>query len=368
MKHGIPKRNVNIKDVAARANVHPSTVSRVLNPETRSMVSEVVAERVTRIADEMGYARSNLAYGLRTGRTHTVGVLIPDLTNPMFPPIIRRIERTLTEQGYIAILADSDNKPKNEKAIVESFKSRNVDGLILATAHRRDTLVSTCVEENIPLVLVNRTIDTHAVTAVINDDEHGIGLAVSHLLELGHHSIAYIGGPQDTTTGHDRYIAFRRLLRAEKFRSHSDLILNCKAFTEVEGHRGFLTILDKGRPFTAVVAANDLLALGCYDAMLERGLVCPADISVTGFNDMPFMDRLSPPLTSLHIPHEEIGVQAAKLLLERIQDPESPVKTVNLLPQLIVRGSTARPASERKKSSSEGRPAVRTSTRFEKNR
>ncbi len=171
------KRTVNIKDVAAKADVHPSTVSRVLNPETRSMVSEAVADRVTRIANEMGYARSTLAYGLRTGRTHTVGVLIPDLTNPMFPPIIRRIERTLAQQGYIAILADSDNNQKNETTIVESLKSRNVDGLILATAHRLDSVVSNCVEEHIPLVLVNRTIDAHSVTAVINDDEHGIELA-----------------------------------------------------------------------------------------------------------------------------------------------------------------------------------------------
>lgn len=341
------KRNVNIKDVAARAKVHPSTVSRVLNPETRSMVSEAVAQRVAQIADEMGYARSSLAYGLRTGRTHTVGVLIPDLTNPMFPPIIRRIERTLAEQGYIAILADSDNNQKNEQAIVESLKSRNVDGLILATAHRLDSVVNTCIEEHIPLVLVNRTIEDQSVTAVINDDAYGIELAVSHLIELGHESIAFIGGPQDTTTGHDRYRAFRKLLRTGRFKSHADLILNCKAFTEAEGHRGFLSILRKRRKFSAVVAANDLLALGCYDALLEVGLTCPADISVTGFNDMPFMNRLSPPLTSLHIPHDEIGFQAARLLLERIRDPEASVMTVNLLPRLIVRGSTARPASHR---------------------
>jgi len=310
------------------------------------MVSEAVADRVTRIANEMGYARSTLAYGLRTGRTHTVGVLIPDLTNPMFPPIIRRIERTLAQQGYIAILADSDNNQKNETAIVESLKSRNVDGLILATAHRLDSVVSNCVEEHIPLVLVNRTIDAHSVTAVINDDEHGIELAVSHLVGLGHQSIAYIGGPQDTTTGHDRYLAFKKLLNIGRFKSHADLILNCKAFTEAEGHRGFLSVLEKGRKFTAVVAANDLLALGCYDALQELGLECPADMSVTGFNDMPFVDRLSPPLTSLHIPHEEIGVQAAELLLERIHNPESPVRTVNLLPKLMVRGSTAAPAIE----------------------
>ena len=337
------KRNVNIKDVAARAKVHPSTVSRVLNPETRSMVSSAVADRVSRIAAEMGYARSSLAYGLRTGRTHTIGVVIPDLTNPLFPPIIRQIARTLADQGYIAILADSDNNQDNETAIVQSLMSRNVDGLILATAHRLDSVVSTCVGKQIPLVLVNRTIDTHSVTAVINDDEHGIELAVSHLVDLGHESIAYLGGPQDTSTGHDRFLAFKRLMRDGRFKSHSDLILNCKAFTEAEGHRGFLSILDKGRKFTAVVAANDLLALGCYDAMAELNLSCPADISVTGFNDMPFMNRLTPPLTSLRIPHDEIGNQAALLLLERILDPESRVRTVNLLPELIVRGSTASP-------------------------
>ena len=337
------KRNVNIKDVAAKAKVHPSTVSRVLNPETRSMVSSAVADRVSRIAAEMGYARSSLAYGLRTGRTHTIGVVIPDLTNPLFPPIIRQIERTLADQDYIAILADSDNNQDNETAIVQSLMSRNVDGLILATAHRLDSVVSTCVGKQIPLVLVNRTIDTHSVTAVINDDEHGIELAVSHLVDLGHESIAYLGGPQDTSTGHDRFLAFKRLMRDGRFKSHSDLILNCKAFTEAEGHRGFLSILDKGRKFTAVVAANDLLALGCYDAMAELNLSCPADISVTGFNDMPFMNRLTPPLTSLRIPHDEIGNQAALLLLERILDPESRVRTVNLLPELIVRGSTASP-------------------------
>jgi len=168
-------------------------------------------------------------------------------------------------------------------------------------------------------------------------------LAISHLVGLGHKSIAYLGGPQDTSTGHDRFLAFKKLMQTGTFKSHDDLILNCKAFTEAEGHRGFLSILDKRRNFTAVVAANDLLALGCFDAMQERGLSCPADISVTGFNDMPFMNRLSPPLTSLRIPHDEIGYQAAKLLLEIILNPESQVRTINLLPELIVRGSTAPP-------------------------
>jgi LacI family transcriptional regulator len=339
------QKKVNIKDVAARAGVHPSTVSRVMNPDTVSMVSQRVAERVANIARELGYRRSPIASGLRTGRSYTIGVLIPDLTNPIFPPIVRSIERALGEQGYIAILADSDNKLESEQAILDSMKSRNVDGLILATAHRNDAAVEACLRDQIPLVLVNRSIESHAVTEVINDDEKGIRLAIEHLLELGHRDIAYVGGPQDTTTGRDRYKAFKKVMRAHHLEPQPELMLDCSAFTEAEGHQGLLSLLSKRRDFSAVVAANDLLALGCYDALQAAGLRCPNDVSVTGFNDTPFMDRISPPLTTVRIPLDEMGAKAAKLLLLLIREPETKNVTVRLEPTLVVRGSTARPCS-----------------------
>ena len=334
------KKKVTIKDVAAKAGVHPSTVSRVLNPETASMVSKRVAKRVAGIAEKMGYKSSPMASGLRTGRSYTVGVLIPDLTNPIFPPIVRGIERSLGEEGYIAVLADSENNLKNEQAILDSMKARHVDGLILATALRKDAAVSACIDEQIPLVLVNRSIDSHAVTEVINDDEQGIKLAIEHLFELGHRRISYLGGPQETSTGRDRYRAFRKTIQAFRLEADTRLMVNCRAFTETEGHRGFLSLLSKDLPFSAVVAANDLLALGCYDALKECGLQCPGDISVTGFNDTPFMDRISPPLTTVQIPLDEMGAKAAKLLLNIIRKPEAKCQTIKLEPKLIIRGST----------------------------
>ena len=339
------RSKINIKDVAASAKVHPSTVSRVLNPATRSMVSESVAKRVEKVAQRLGYQRSPLASGLRTGRSYTVGVLIPDLGNPIFPPIVRGIERSLGEEGYIAVLADSDNNLNNELAILDSMKSRSVDGLILATAHRKDPVVEACLKDHIPCVLVNRSVDNLAVTEVLSDDAKGIALAVNHLVELGHRRIAYVGGPQDTTTGRDRYRAFRKLMRAGTFISSEELIVNGSAFTEKEGYEGLKTILKTRRKFTAVVAANDLLALGCYDALGERGLKCPEDISVTGFNDTPFMDRISPPLTSVHIPLDEMGVTAAKLLLKQIREPETTPRSEKMEPTLIIRGSSAPPTS-----------------------
>jgi len=223
------------------------------------------------------------------------------------------------------------------------MKSRRIDGLILATAHIEDPIVEDCIEEQLPVVLVNRTIDTHDVTEVINNDELGIQLAVSHLIELGHKQIAFLGGPQNTSTGRDRYRAFRNLADNGQFELDPDLCTSCTAFTEAAGHTSMLGILDCNKPFSAVVAANDLLALGCYDALEERGVSCPGDVSVTGFNDMPFVDRFSPPLTSLHIPHDELGVRAANLLLAEIRDSDAPRTTIRLDPVLVVRGSTAAP-------------------------
>ena len=335
------KQKVNIKDVAAAAKVHPSTVSRVLNPATRGMVSENVAKRITDIADKLGYARSSLASGLRTGKSYTVGVIIPDLTNPVFPPVVRGIERALGAAGYIAILADSDNSARSERAIFDSMRSRRVDGLILATAHREDPVVNACISEQLPVVLVNRTVDSNEVTAVINNDELGIELAVSHLVDLGHRDIAYLGGPDDTTTGRDRREAIENLADDGCFNMSPDNCIKCDSFTEEAGHKGMLSILDRGGNFSAVVAANDLLALGCYDALAERGLNCPTDVSVTGFNDMPFMNRLSPPLTTVHIPLDELGTQAAELLIEEMRDGNAGRKRIRLDPTLVVRGSTA---------------------------
>src|ERR1700719_46718 len=147
-----------IKQIAQRAGVHVSTVSRALNPQTRTMVSQEVATRILRIADNLSYTRNPLAAGLRTRRSFTVGVIVPDLTNPLFPPIVRAVEHTLGKEGYVTVLADSDNNRETEGAILDSLQARQVDGLILATAWLNDDIVARCQEPKIPFVLVNRTV------------------------------------------------------------------------------------------------------------------------------------------------------------------------------------------------------------------
>src|SRR5450631_3639567 len=152
------KRLTGIRLIAQRAGVHVSTVSRALNPKTRTRLSHEVATRILKIASDLSYTRNPLAVGLKTRRSFTVGVIVPDLTNPLFPPIVRAVERTLGKEGYVTMLADSDNSREMESAILDSLRARQVDGLILATAWLHDDIVTRCREQNTPLVLVNRTV------------------------------------------------------------------------------------------------------------------------------------------------------------------------------------------------------------------
>lgn len=334
---------VTLRDVAEHVGVHPSTVSRVLNPHTRGMVTAAIAKQVTEAAERLGYAPNPFALSLKTNRSFLVGVLVPDLVNPIFPPIIRGIEAVLESAGYTAIVANSDNQAERERLILAKMKARQVDGLILATAHRDDALIARCLAEGGPLVLINRTIEGPPVHAVVNDDKQGIRLAVGHVAALGHTRIAHLAGPLGISTGQRRLQGFREAMKAVGLKADRRLIAECAAFTEEEGLRAARALLKGHTPFTAIVAANDRLALGAYDALAERGLRCPDDISITGFNDMPLVDRVHPPLTTVRIPLYEMGAQAARMLLEQLGPNHGPPRAVMLQPTLMARGSTAGP-------------------------
>ena len=336
-------RRVALRDVAAAANVHPSTASRALNTETRDRVSAATVERVLEAARRVGYEPNSLARGLRTNRTYTIGMLIPDLTNPLFPPIVKGIEDRLSQDGYTLVLANTNYDLAREEEIARAMVARQVDGLLLATARREYALVDDLVAAGRKVVLVNRTMEHAPVAAVTGDDHLGIGLAVSHLASLGHRSLAYVGGDAEASTGLGRYQAFVARLQEENLPLDPDLVAHAERFHEEPGAAAFAELLDRGKRFTAVVAANDRLALGVYDVLRERGLRVPQDVSVTGYNDMLFADRFSPPLTTVRIPHYQIGVKAAQLLLEALADHDAPPMTVRLTPSLVVRESTQRP-------------------------
>lgn len=332
-----------LRDVAEKAGVHLSTVSRVLNDKPGFVISDEVAEKIRKVAADLGYKTNPFAYSLRVNRSFTVGVLIPDLTNPVFPPIIRGIEHTLAAAGYTAIIADSDSNMDNARRILERFKARQTDALILATAHRDDDLIESCIAEGYHVVLINREVESDGLSCVVADDAAGVSAAVEHLVGLGHQRIAAVAGPQDISTGFRRHHGFLKAINAAGLEQDPGLIGFCDTFSEAEGRRVMGDLLARDRKFTAVVAGNDLLALGCYDALSDAGLRCPGDISITGFNDMPFADKFCPPLTTIHIPLYEMGQRAAEAVLDDIASPGSKRHKTVLAPSLVVRASTAAP-------------------------
>ncbi len=333
-------RSVTLRDVAEQAGVHPSTASRALNPDTRSLVNAQTVTRVVEAARALGYRPNSLARGLKTNRTFTVGMLVPDLTNPLFPPIVRGIEDALGEADYTLIIANTDNDSEKERAVLRTMLDRRVDGLIMATARRQLRRAEALVEEGIPVVLVNRASDDPDLPSVAADDHVGIGLAVRHLTSLGHTEIAHVAGPQDLSTGFARYQSFMAWMESEGLEPDPDRVVFADWFREEPGAEACAALFDRGVEFTAVVAANDLIAIGCYDVIAARARRVPGDVSVVGYNDMPFSDKLAPPLTTVRIPHRAIGVRSAELMLALISEREAAPEAVRLPPTLVVRDST----------------------------
>jgi LacI family transcriptional regulator len=338
----MPRPAVKLRDVARLAGVHPATASRALNPETRLLVSEETASRVLAAAAELGYRPNPVARSLRTRRSNSVGVVIPDLTNPLFPPIVRGLEDTLAANGYVTLIGNTDNDVDRERRIFEEMRVRQVDGLAVAAAHLSDPQLEEAVREGVPVVLMNRSAGGN-MPAVTVDDDRGIKLAARHLISLGHKKIAHIAGPQDTSTGRARYQGFVASMAEAGLEVPPERVAFARSFSISEGRRCIKEILAGAHDITAIAAGNDLLAIGCYNVLDEVGLSCPDEVSVVGFNNMPFIDMLRPPLTTVGFSHYEVGTEAARLLLERMHGGEGSTDVHYLEPELIVRGSTAPP-------------------------
>ncbi len=336
------KRRATLKDVADAVGVHVSTASRALHPKTRHLITDELAEKILTAARKLDYQPNSIAYSLRTRRSMTIGVLVPDITNPIFPPIVRGLEDVLVPRGYTTLVVNTDGDAAKAATHIQMLRGRGVDGLIVASAERKDKTLAEVMEDQLPIVAVNRSADQPNLSAVINDEAAGLDAVVSHLYKLGHRRIGHIAGPQRLSTGLARRKAFESSIKAVGLELKPERIVEAKRFSEVEGKRCAHELLDRNPDLTAIVGGNDLLALGAITAMAERGLACPKDISVTGFNDMPFVDRLAPPLTTVRIQPYETGRHAAEAILDQIETPiEDRQPRIEIMPvDFIIRGST----------------------------
>jgi LacI family transcriptional regulator len=328
---------VRLVDVARAAGVHPGTASRALNPAARDGVSKQTVRRVEQAATTLGYVANSMARGLRTSRSMVVTLVVPDITNPLFPPIVRGAENVLSGAGYTLVLTDTNHDPVTERDQVLAMRGRGVDGFIIATAHLESATLASLAEDEVPTVLVNRRTRSASLPFVGADDRHGVKLCVDHLVELGHRRIVHLAGPPTTSTAEDRADAFQasvltHQLEAETFEADS--------FTEESGAAVVRKRLEAGARFTAIVAANDLLAIGALQALGEHGISCPDQVSITGYNDIDYVSKLTPPLTTVHVPLRREGELAAETLLRVIKGQTDSAMQMLLPVELMRRGTT----------------------------
>ena len=315
-----------------------STVSHVVN-RTR-FVSPETANRVLQAIDLVGYTPNTLARALKRASTSSVGLAMSAISNPYFADLICAIEKECAKLGLMVFLSDTEDDPEREVAIVRAFHTRRVDGILLAPSASPGAALRQIALRNIPCVLVDRLSDP-SFDQIGVDNEAAVRALVEHLLAHGHRRIGYVGGQPGLATTRERVGAFRAALAGAGISVLDDCVEACSVTThEAAAATGRLLDL-RDRP-TAVIAGNNLATIGAMQALGERGLRVPRDISLVGIDDFEWAACFEPRLTLVAQPCAEIGRQAAALLGERIADPQGARRTVRLLPSLSLRNSVGR--------------------------
>jgi len=329
---------ITIRDVAQHAQVSVTTVSHVING-TR-FVSEDAKTRVQTAIAALNYVPSAVARSLKSSRTHTVGMMIPNNSNPYFAEIIRGIEDACFAAGFNVILCNSDDDPHKQAAYVRVLSEKQVDGLIVLSSGGDPELLDTLRSASMPQVVVDREIEDLTADLVEVDHEGGARIAVEHLIGLGHARIACIAGPLELSPARQRVQGWRSALDAARL-AYDDTLMASGSFTAEGGHAAMCALLAR-RP-SAVFASNDLMAIGAICAAAEAGLRVPQDLSVIGFDDIARAAYSNPPLTTIAQPKHQTGELAARMLMQRIAEPGRALQREILRPSLVLRRSTARP-------------------------
>jgi LacI family transcriptional regulator len=331
-----------ITDVADRSGVSRSTVSRYLNgfKVARQAAIELA------IAD-LGYQPSRVARSLKSGSTHAIGVIVPDISNPFFAAAVKGMESLARECGYQLLLCNTDEDVDLERAALDELMVRSVDGLVLTTAARDLSEVPSLRSLPVPISLLDRTIDGLDHDSVLVDNPGGSRQAIQHLFQLGHRRIALITGPTHTTPGRGRYEGFVDALAEFGIQLPEEYVQQ-GGFREEGGYQAALRLVGTQPRPSAIYAGNNLMAIGALKALHELGVTIPGEMSFVSFDDLQLAPLISPPPTVIARPTSEQGVLAMQLLLDRLSgNGDRPSRKIVLDTSLLVRGSTGPPFAER---------------------
>ncbi len=333
------RSRLTIQDVARKAGVSRQTVSRVLN--NKGEVSQETRQRVLEVIAELDYRPSAVARSMARGQTCTLGCIAPTLTDFTFASIIEGAQAEARRLGYF-ILTGSAPTEREVESLLEEFLHRRVDGLMVFNpyADQRFRHLLPLIESGTPIVYLGNTPCGEPVSSVRCDDQDGGFQATRYLLQLGHTVIATITGPPNEECTGDRLNGYRRALEQAEIPLDSRLIVNGN-WSALSGYQATRTLLETGVPFTAIFAQNDQMAIGAIHALREAGLSVPRDVSVIGFDDIPLASYFDPPLTTLRQPMAELGMWAARLLVEAIRNPNHPMERILLQARIVERASCA---------------------------
>ncbi len=328
---------MKIKDVADKAGVSVATVSRVINNNPN--VKARLKQRVLQAIEEIGYQPSGIARSMRNQSLPVVGLIISDIQNPFFTSMVRAVEDTALENGYTVLLCNSDEDPKKEQLYIDVMARERVAGIIIIPS--RSESCPALKKLKVPIVVVDRKLRDIRTDTVLLDNVAGSKLAMEHLIQLGHRRIGLVGAPTSASVGADRFLGYQKALQDHGIEVDQSLI-QMGDFKEPGGYRATLRLLELERKPTAVFAANNLMTMGMLKAVREKGVRIPEDLSVIGFDDMPWLTLITPPMTTVGQPVYKMGAEAARLLFERLSSgPEKPPSRIVLKPELIIRSSTA---------------------------
>jgi LacI family transcriptional regulator len=327
---------ITLKMVAEKAEVSVNTASRAIN--NKPDINLETKKRVLQIAKELGYIRNAAAVALRTKKTGTIGVVIADNRNPFYAEVLNGMEEAAREKNYHIILANTQRDYRKEEEAINLLLAKRVDGLLITPVQDRDDDIKNLIEANIPFVIVGRDFENIEVDAVYNDEVKGGFLATEYLIKKGHNRIALINGFLYKSPAKGRLEGYKKALNKYNIPLDDSLITVGDINIE-DGHERTKQMLEKNSDFTAIFAYNDMMAFGAMQAIKEKNLRIPEDIGLVGYDDIPYSSLISPPLTTIRLNKQELGIESVKLLLSRINGNRKKIKKIMLDVELIIRGT-----------------------------
>lgn len=331
----------NLKAVAEHSKVSIATVSRVINNDPK--VSNATVLKVQASIAALEYKPNRVAQRLRStnNKTKLLGLIIPDIQNPFFVDVVRGVEDYAYQHNFAVMIGNFGQDEKKEKLYLDIFQSENIDGLIVAPIHGKDKGIENLVKKNIPVVCIDRGLTEIDVDVVKVDNEQGAFNAIDHLLSIGHRKIAFISGNFTIPTYIERLAGYKKAL-AEYGVPFDESLIFARNSDYKSGFEIANKILELDERPTAIFSGNNLLTLGALEAIHAQGIRIPEEISIIGFDDMPWSISLNPPLTAVRQPGFDMGRKAAEMLYERILNPNSKKEKVVLKTELMLRKSTTR--------------------------